>query len=272
MQTPNIQEPQQPAIDWDQAEALETAGRKSATREEALAEAREAKPQYAQEVDQEKREKEKRIEEMFLPAEREERKWDGRHWVGNIRYERSSGQYLTFVCDENTGSGVWVKAGVAEARRFLTNEGLRTKKEIEAEGERERRNGNIPRCRELRYEEPLEYVLELIRKFVVDTSGPRAGYTAGRILNQNGEIFLVTTSPTLIEPKEGEFPTIARLLNGLFPEEKPRSIFLAWLKDAVKSLHLGELNTGKLLVTVGRCQRRSENPVNSPVCKPDTGR
>ena len=111
--------------DPDQEEALDAAAQVAA--KEVKAQGEEPLAATREEDLKEK----KWLEERLLPAEREELKFDGWCWVGNIRYERSSGQYLTFVCDENTESGVWVKAGVAEARRFLTNEGLRTKKEIE---------------------------------------------------------------------------------------------------------------------------------------------
>jgi hypothetical protein len=150
-------------------------------------------------------------------------------WPGMIYWEDASEKYI-HVRDD----GTWTKVCERVAMRYL-------------------RITHILNSRAPGNGEPseLDVVLEEIRnKHAVTFSGPRAGYFAGKVLDHNGERFLVTTSPTVIEAKEGEFPTISALLDGSLRESK--IYFLAWIKDAVEGLMSGgERQTGKALVLAG---------------------
>jgi hypothetical protein len=175
-------------------------------------------------------------------------------WAGNIRYERSSGMYLG--CTEGSGKreASWVKVPIAAAKQFLEGYGL-FDGDVEEEVQRLKKKGDTAAARQLRAgnqgQGSVEDALKRIRgKFVVDRSGPRAGFPGGRLIRENGEVFLVTTGPALIEPEKGEFPTIAAMLSGLFGPDQP--YFLAWMRDGVLSLRSGDSGlTGKLLVLAG---------------------
>jgi len=198
------------------------------------------------------------LEEMLrcgtlLPAEAQELVFKKIGWMGYIRYERSSGMYL--LCTEGLGdrsTDKWVKGSVTAAKQFLEENGL-FDGDIEKEAERLRKEWRVAEAERFLGRHTrgnVEGALKEIRgHYVVDASGSRAGYGAGRILNQNGEVFLVTTSPTLIEPTEGDFPTIKALYNGLFPTDQ--IYFLAWMRDGIVSLRYGGRLTGKLLVLAG---------------------
>jgi hypothetical protein len=153
-------------------------------------------------------------------------------WPGTIFWEDTSEKYIHVRED-----GTWVKVNERVVMRLLRGA-------PHLLSNRPPREGGLS---------DLEVVLEEIRnKHAVMFSGPRAGYFAGKVLDHNGERFLVTASPTPIEPREGEFPRILALLDGMFGEGEPRIIFLAWLKDAVEGLRSGgERQTGKALVLAG---------------------
>jgi len=126
----------------------------------------------------------------------------------------------------------WLRVNETSAIRFLVSLGTNPQKATE----------------ELQ-SEVKQTLLIAQTEHAIDFCGPRGGYMAGKVLNHNGEKFFVTSSPKLIEPKEGDFPTIKKLLGGLFGEEE--IYFLAWMKDTVEGLRSGARNTGKALVMVG---------------------
>jgi hypothetical protein len=114
--------------------------------------------------------------------------------------------------------------------------------------------GKTEKAREIRGFDQgnVEDALKKIRgKFVVDRSGPRAGFPGSRLIKENGEVFMVTTGPALIKPEKGEFPTIAAMLKGLLGSDQP--YFLAWMREGVQALRSGGDSgiTGKLLVLAG---------------------
>jgi hypothetical protein len=81
---------------------------------------------------------------------------------------------------------------------------------------------------------PIDRALLAIQKrFKVDYAGKLAGYKAG-VTYQNGDRILIISGPTLIEPKDGDFPTINALLNRMWREK--RIYFDAWLKQGAESL------------------------------------
>ena len=83
-------------------------------------------------------------------------------------------------------------------------------------------------------------------------AGPLAGYPKG-IIEQCGQRILVTTSPRLIEPAEGDFPRLAKMLENLFsdPIADQRPYVLGWLKIAIESQRAGARRPGQALAMAG---------------------
>ena len=85
-----------------------------------------------------------------------------------------------------------------------------------------------------------------------DYVGPLAGYRAGphRI---NKSLVLVTESPSLIEPKEGEWPIIERLLCGMFNDSivDQRPYLYGWLKRSMEGLYSNRFTPGQVLALAG---------------------
>lgn len=70
----------------------------------------------------------------------------------------------------------------------------------------------------------------------VSFAGPLAGYRAG-LHTICGRRMLVTSSPKLIVPKEGKWPTLHKLLAELLGEQV--TVLHAWLKASLKTLYKG---------------------------------
>jgi hypothetical protein len=202
-------------------------------------------------------------EGLLLPAEAEVYSFGEEWWMGDIRYEKSSGLFVI----KHEEDGTWGQVSETTARKYLRDfhgVGNATLREIKAkikDGDLrvpletlDQLNGNSPSAAINRINslELDQTIAQIRQEFAVDRCGPLAGFEAGRIFDQNGEIFLVTKGPTLIEPKEGEFPTIKKLFDGLLPVPDEKMYCFTWLKDAVEALRSdGERKTGKLLALVG---------------------
>jgi hypothetical protein len=202
-------------------------------------------------------------EGYLLAAESEAYVCGEEFWMGTIRYEKSSGLFLI----QSEMDGTWGRVSETSARKNLRDfhgVGSATLKKIKAKIEEgdlwvpletlDQLNGNSPSgaINSINRLELDQTIARIRQEFAVDRSGPLAGFEAGRIFDQNGEIFLVTKGPTLIEPKEGEFPTIKTLFDGLLPVADEKMFCFTWLKDSVEALRSdGERKTGKLLALVG---------------------
>lgn len=79
-----------------------------------------------------------------------------------------------------------------------------------------------------------------------------AGYKAGAI-ECSGKRILVTTSPKLIEPEPGAWPTLDRLLSNLLidGEHDQRPYVYAWLKTAIEALWAEQRRPGPVLILAG---------------------
>jgi hypothetical protein len=68
-----------------------------------------------------------------------------------------------------------------------------------------------------------------------------------------GSYILVTTSPKLIVPRTGEFPILAKMLEGMFNNEvrDERPFLYGWLKLAIEALRTLLLRPGQVLVLAG---------------------
>ena len=83
-------------------------------------------------------------------------------------------------------------------------------------------------------------------------AGPLAGYSKG-VIDQGGQRILITTSPKLIEPANGEFPLLTKLMENLFcdPDADQRPSVLGWLKVAIESLRAGARRPGQAIAMAG---------------------
>jgi hypothetical protein len=93
-----------------------------------------------------------------------------------------------------------------------------------------------------------ETMVEIQQRLSVGYAGKLAGYRAG-LIEQNGELILVTDSPRLVEPTEGEFSIIRKFLDGLLGDQ--RVYFECWMKVAVESLGKQLIRSGQALVLAG---------------------
>lgn len=85
--------------------------------------------------------------------------------------------------------------------------------------------------------------------FGVDYVGPLAGYEKG-LIDCAGRRILVTRSPNLVEPVQGQFPILNHMLQGLFESEELPYV-KGWLKVAYESLRNRRLRPGQVLVLAG---------------------
>jgi hypothetical protein len=96
-------------------------------------------------------------------------------------------------------------------------------------------------------------VMDYIQNFRhVDFAGRLAGYKSGVHYVQDRPI-VVLGSYTLIEPVEGDWPTLRALLEGMLktPDFDQLPYFFAWLKVAITALRAGERRGGHALIFVG---------------------
>ena len=100
---------------------------------------------------------------------------------------------------------------------------------------------------------PLDIHLnELQTKFDVAYAGPLAGTNAG-IHETNGCRVLITTSPTIILPGPGDWPTLRALIENMLTDERgdQTRYFYGWIKVAREALLAGKLRPGQALVIAG---------------------
>jgi hypothetical protein len=101
-------------------------------------------------------------------------------------------------------------------------------------------------------DEPLSEVDEELRLIQVDKrifyAGPLAGYNTGTY-EIEGKLILVTDSPKVIPPVEGEFPVLEQMIANMLGNQLP--YLLGWLHYALKNLHAGQRHPGQALVLAG---------------------
>jgi hypothetical protein len=131
--------------------------------------------------------------------------------------------------------GTWLDGSASDLRRRLKVEGVRSRA---AEGST---CGDLDRT-----------LVHIQEERNVDFAGSLAGYRCG--VHELGEIkILVKDSPRLIEPVEGEWPTIRGLVDGLMSEAgyEQALYFYGWLKYAVEAIRSQRSQPGQALVIVG---------------------
>ena len=135
---------------------------------------------------------------------------------------------LYFVQDARSN---WIELNETSFRRWLHKQGL----------SKAEKNGAISQLD--------QWVVNYQMWLNVDYAGPLAGYRPG-LVEISGLNVLVTSSPKLIEPKPGEFPTINALLVGMFDEQQLVHLY-GWLKVAEESLAAFQPRPGQALVLAG---------------------
>lgn len=95
-------------------------------------------------------------------------------------------------------------------------------------------------------------ILEFQKRRNVAWAGPLAGYGTG-IHEMCGTRVLVTTSPKIIEPVAGEWPTLRKVIGSVLDGQDGVQVayFLAWLKVAYEALRAGRRQPGQAVVMCG---------------------
>lgn len=98
----------------------------------------------------------------------------------------------------------------------------------------------------------VEAILRIQAEKNLDYAGPLAGYDAG-FYQMNRSNVLVTESPHMLLPVEGEWPTIRSLLEGLLkdPVHDQRPYLFGWLKIALQSFYAHKWSPGQVLALAG---------------------
>jgi hypothetical protein len=127
----------------------------------------------------------------------------------------------------------WITVNETSLSRLLKKAGLSSKR---AEGE--------PLS-------PLENrLLQVQRECDVAYAGSLAGFGKG-ITVICGQRVLVTSSPRIITPVKGHYPTLERLFKNLFGEEQLPYV-IGWLKVGYECLRAGRRQPGQVLVLAGK--------------------
>lgn len=97
-----------------------------------------------------------------------------------------------------------------------------------------------------------EAILQIQSRRNVHYAGPLAGYSTG-YYETGATRILVTSSPKIIAPVAGEFPTLRTLIDGLLGSDGGVQVpyFLGWTKIAYESLVAGRCRPGQVVVFVG---------------------
>lgn len=142
-----------------------------------------------------------------------------------IYYEKNT--YAFWIDD---GEGGFTRMNEAAIKRELKMIGYKDSKEVA--------------------KSPLNFVLsQIMKQQKIGYAGALAGYKTG-VYEMAGENILVTTSPRVITPRAGEFPTIDKLLKNMFGDEQ-LPYFLGWLKTAVEYFRNGILQHRQIVVIAG---------------------
>jgi len=131
--------------------------------------------------------------------------------------------------------GGWTPLNETSFKRILRSHGYRKKL---GEGER--------------VSEVEAFLLRVQTSCDVKYAGPLAGTDEG-FYETNGERYLVTSSPRIIEPQPGSWPTLKQLFEGLLsdPEHDQLTYLYGWLKVAYETLSTRGRRPGQALCFAG---------------------
>lgn len=129
----------------------------------------------------------------------------------------------------------WIQVDKDSARKFIVQQGYSSAPKVK---------GQLSSADEC--------LLAIDEEQNIAYAGPLAGYKSG-IYEMNGQKVLVTDSPRLIEPKEGEWRIIEQIIDGMFNRGQvdQRPYFYGWLHHALCMYHSGRWMPGQVLVLAG---------------------
>jgi hypothetical protein len=119
-----------------------------------------------------------------------------------------------------------------------------------------RKAGFSRKIRDNEFVSPLdEELIEIQEEKDVQYSGPLAGFGDG-MHEIHGRRILVTESPRLIEPVQGEWPILRQLFDGILCADgiDQRPYFFGWLKVAIEALRARKRRPGQVVVFCGKAQ------------------
>jgi len=147
-----------------------------------------------------------------------------------VYYDRASKDYLT-----QNQRGIWYPMTEAQYRKTLQAAGIMF---------------STPKGKNVSPAEQI--ILDTRHHNDVDYVGPLAGYTTG-IQNEDGKRLLITEMFSLLQPAEGDFPVLRKILEGLLVVEgiDQRPYFYGWLKLAYETLCAGKRRPGQAIVFAG---------------------
>jgi hypothetical protein len=143
-----------------------------------------------------------------------------------------AGRNLYWILNER---GIWIALNETQFKREL------------------RQGGVSPHMPKNSHVSPLdECLLSIQHHFDVHYAGPLAGYSKG-IHSQGERRILVTESPRIIKPSNGDWTTLHAVIEGLLKDEKfdQARYFYGWTKIAYEALLSGEPRPGQALVFAG---------------------
>lgn len=131
--------------------------------------------------------------------------------------------------------GDWIQMQVTDLGNYLQGMGVSNRPVVK---------GELSPVQKLITKIQLEHTVNYI--------GPLAGYAKGPHEVCNKRI-LVTESPKFIEPKPGEWPTIAHILDGMLVDGEidQRPYLNGWLKIGIEALRAGKRRPGQALGLAG---------------------
>lgn len=158
--------------------------------------------------------------------------WEGNlaQWAETVFYDRSRKEYLVVDRHEN-----WFPVNESMLRRQCRVLGMQVKAPEQG--------GNSAFDM---------FVYSLQTEKGVAYAGALAGHPKGP-RTVNGSLILVTTEPSLIAPRQGDFPILQALLHGMFASDGDAQLthFYGWLQNALRCLHSRTRKPGQVLVIAG---------------------
>jgi energy-coupling factor transporter ATP-binding protein EcfA2 len=135
--------------------------------------------------------------------------------------------------------GAWVDKSEVQLRRWLKQRGM--------SGHADPQKGQVVSKVE-------ELLIDSETNKRIFYAGPLAGYHPGLHDMEGGRV-LVTRGPRLLDPRPGEWPTLARLIDNLMvsAEDKvdQRPYLYGWLRQVLESLYSGWWSRGLCMVLAG---------------------
>jgi hypothetical protein len=150
--------------------------------------------------------------------------------ISNVYYDHKSKCY--WVEDDR---GIWISFNETSLKRLLKQKGFSTDCG---------KNENLS--------ELDETILQIQTKQNISYAASLAGYSKG-IQFSNGSRILVTDSPLIIQPKEGAFPLLQTIIDGMFnhPDIDQRPYFYGWVKIAYECMRECKKRPGQVLAIAG---------------------